>query len=93
MAGEEDCKITDIVLENVEIIMEKQGTQSHIPFDEQPSIYNVYNHSIPFIYARHVDNLEIKNSKGNRIMPGFPEWGNPIELESCKACKLDFYIS
>ena len=93
IAGEEDCLITDITLENIEITMEKQGTQCHIPFDEQPSIYNVYNHSIPFIYARYVENLEIISSKGKRISPGFPEWGNPIELEFCKATKLDFYIS
>lgn len=73
IAGEKDSIIENISIMNSNIMWKKQS--DHIPdvFDEQPSIRNVYNHSIPWLYLRHVraivinGKFEIDNSMSNYI--------------------------
>lgn len=62
IAGEEDSRIKNISIQNVNLTMEKQGTQPADIFDEQPSERSVYPHTIPVVYSRCTDNLEINGS-------------------------------
>ena len=59
VAGEEDARVSDIQLTDLNITMCKQGTQKSGYFDEQPSERNVYPHKIPAVYARCTDNLTV----------------------------------
>ena len=70
-------------MDHIHIIMTKQGTQSQIPFDEQPSLYNVYEHSIPRLYARHVKGLHIENVVIRQEGTPFPMWTKEVQLEHC----------
>lgn len=89
MGAEEDCPIEDIFMDHVHIIMEKQGTQSAIPFDEQPSMYNVYEHDIPYLYARYVNRLKVTDSSICHRGEGFPMWVDAIQLEHCIDAELE----
>ena len=62
IAGEEDSCIKNISIQNINLTMEKQGTQPTDIFDEQPSERNVYPHSVPVVYSRCTDNLEVDGS-------------------------------
>ena len=62
IAGEEDSRIKNISIQNINLSMEKQGTQPADIFDEQPSERNVYPHAIPVVYSRFTDNLELDGS-------------------------------
>jgi len=62
IAGEEDSRIKNISIQNINLSMEKQGTQPADIFDEQPSERNVYPHAIPVVYSRFTDNLEVDGS-------------------------------
>ncbi len=88
-AAEEDCPICDVQMDHINITMVKQGTQSEIPFDEQPSRYNVYAHDIPYLYARHVKGLRVTESKISHEGEGFPMWVDEIQLEHCEDAKMD----
>lgn len=57
VAGEEDARVEDISLTDLNITMCSQGTQKSGWFDEQPSERNVYPHKIPAVYGRCVDGL------------------------------------
>ena len=89
MGAEEDCAIQDVQMDHINITMVKQGTQSEIPFDEQPSRYNVYAHDIPYLYARHVKGLRVTDSKIVHEGEGFPMWVDKVELEHCEDAVLD----
>ncbi len=58
LAGEIESPIEDVVMRNIEIHFEKQGTQEGGLFDEQPSFRGRYPHLIPGLYARHVQGLD-----------------------------------
>lgn len=60
IAGEADARIKDIDISDISITLCRQGTQQHGFFDEQPSEYGVYPHSIPAVYTRCADNVTIK---------------------------------
>lgn len=83
LGGEEVCPIEDVSMDHVRITMTRQGTQSQIPFDEQPSLYNVYEHSIPRLYARHVKGLCIENTVIRQEGTPFPMWTQEVQLENC----------
>lgn len=89
LAAEEDCPIKDVHMDHVYITMERQGTQSEIPFDEQPSLYGVYDHPIPSFYARCVDGLDVTESRIERVGEGFPMWGETVELDRCSGVKMN----
>lgn len=59
VGGEADSIIEDIILNDINIILCKQGTQPHGFFDELPSIRKVYPHAIPVVYGRYVKGLEV----------------------------------
>ena len=59
VGGEADTVIEDITMRNMNIVLCKQGTQPHVFFDELPSIRKVYPHTIPVVYARYVNGLEV----------------------------------
>lgn len=92
LAGEEDCPIEDISMDHIKITMVRQGTQPEIIFDEQPSRYGVYKHSIPSLYGRYIRNWEISDSSIKREGEAFPMWGNPVELEHCENVHLGMIL-
>ena len=59
LAGEEDARIENITISDLEITMCSQGTRESGFLDEQPSLTHVYPHSIPAVYARSVDGLRV----------------------------------
>ncbi len=59
LAGEIESPISDVVMRNIEIHFEKQGTQAGGLFDEQPSFRGRYPHLIPGVYTRHVQGLDV----------------------------------
>lgn len=89
LAAEEDCPIEEVSMDHIHIRMEKQGTQSQIPFDEQPSRYQVYEHDIPYIYARHVNRLTVKETVICQQEGAFPMWVKEEQLEHCKNTILE----
>ena len=84
LGAEEECPIEDVSMDHVRIQMVKQGTQSEIPFDEQPSIYQVYPHKIPCLYGRHVQGLQVTECSIRQEGQGFPMWTEEVELINCK---------
>ena len=88
-AAEQDCPIERVTLDHVNITMVKQGTQSEIPFDEQPSMYNVYAHDIPYLYARYVNKLKITDSTIRQEGEGFPMWVKAVQLENCEQATIE----
>lgn len=93
LAGEEDCPIEDVQMDHVMITMIKQGTQEAIPFDEQPSIYDVYDHEIPYFYGRHVKGLRVQDSRILRVGSPFPMWVDKVILEQCPDAFTQFIQS
>lgn len=81
-AGEEDARLEDISLEDFKFTFCKQGTQEFGFFDEQPSIRQVYEHSIPAVYARCVDGLKVKG-KIHFETPYSLEKNGLLETENC----------
>lgn len=62
IAGEADSVIEDVRITNLVLTQQKQGTQEADCFDEQPSGRGVYAHSIPAVYARHVNSLSVSGT-------------------------------
>lgn len=83
LGAEEVCPIEDVSMDHIRVTMTKQGTQTEIPFDEQPSMYNVYEHDIPRLYARHVKGLHIADAVIRQEGSPFPMWTGDIQLEHC----------
>ncbi len=88
IAGEEECPVEDISMDHVRIEMIRQGTQKEIPFDEQPSLYGVYAHGIPYFYGRHVNGMRAFDCVIRRFGEGFSMWTEEVELINCK--KIEF---
>lgn len=90
IAGDVNARIEDIRLEDFDITMCRQGTQQSGWFDEQPSIRQVYEHSIPGLYVRCTDGLTARG----RIRfeePYSKEKNGLYEAEDCT--KLDIQIT
>lgn len=85
LAGEEESRIKNVSIEKMHLIMKKQGTQNANVFDEQPSVRGVYPHSIPVIYARCVDYLEID---GTVTLEGAYQNCSLQEIEGCKEVQI-----
>lgn len=83
LGAEEVCPIEDVSMDHIRITMTRQGTQAQIPFDEQPSLYNVYEHDIPRLYARHVKGLRIADAVVRQEGIPFPMWTGDVRLEHC----------
>lgn len=82
IAGEKDSRIKNISIHNINLTMEKQGTQPADFFDEQPSQRDVYPHAIPAVYSRCTDNLEIIGDIG--YVEPYNKIDNKIyEIEDC----------
>ena len=85
LAGEEESRIKNVSIEKMHLIMKKQGTQNANVFDEQPSVRGVYPHSIPVVYARCVDYLEID---GTVTLEGAYQNCSLQEIEGCKEVQI-----
>ena len=83
VAGEENARIENITITNVDITMCKQGTEKSGYFDEQPSIRHVYPHSIPAVYLRSVDNVMVSGKV--KYLDPYCVTTNPlVECENCR---------
>ena len=89
LGAEEDCAVEQIRLNNIEIEMIQQGTQPGGLFDEQPSIRNLYEHSIPALYARGLRGLTVKDFRVRWSGQKQPWWGHLAELENCPDAVLE----
>lgn len=87
LAGEGDSRIENITAEALDITMCRQGTQESGYFDEQPSVRNVYPHSIPAVYARCADGLRIEGRV--RYEAPYCVSENPLfELDDCTEAEV-----
>lgn len=59
IAGEKDSVIEDISITDSKIIWKNQSEHFPNMFDEQPSLRNVYEHRIPWLYLRHVNGVNV----------------------------------
>ena len=84
LAGEEDCMIENVRLSDLDLTLEKQGTQPGGLFDEQPSARHIYPHRIPALYARSVDGLRLRDSSVRFVGENEPWDGTLTELENCR---------
>ena len=62
MGGEADAVIEDIQIKDCQVAWKKQSIHTPGVFDEQPSPRDVYEHEIPWLYARHVEGLKVSGS-------------------------------
>lgn len=90
LAGEEDCMIENVRLSDIDITLEKQGTQPGGLFDEQPSERHIYPHKIPGIYARSVDGLRLRDSHVTFVGEDMPWDGTLTELENCRRARIEW---
>lgn len=60
IGGEIEAVIENVSIRNMHLTLEKQGNQEPGMFDEQPSVRDVYHHSIPALYARCVNDLTVR---------------------------------
>ncbi len=87
IGGEEDARIEDIRMRDCAVIWRKQGRHMPGVFDEQPSLRDVYEHEIPWLYARHVKGLTVDGDF--RISESLKEFVDEQEiLESCEAVSV-----
>lgn len=85
IGGETDSVIEDVIISNMNLIMERQGTQEAGLFDEQPSVRDVYPHSIPALYARNVRNLTVRATvKRTGCYCEYPM----VELQKCTCSEV-----
>lgn len=89
MKAEEECAIEQVSISDMELCFKKQGTQPGGLFDEQPSIYGVYEHEIPGIYARYVNGLSIKESKIRKGKELAAPWAGLVQLEHCEGSRIE----
>lgn len=85
VAGEEDCRIQNVQITDMNLTMCKQGTQQMGFFDEQPSIRNVYSHEIPAVYLRCADNVTVSG----RVQFDAPYNSTDNKLYIAKDCVND----
>lgn len=89
IAGEQDARVENITLSDMHITMCSQGTQPSGYFDEQPSERNVYPHSIPIVYARCVDGLNVSGTVSWEA-PYSQEQNRLYESEDCTRVSVDW---
>jgi hypothetical protein len=89
IAAEEDCPIENVSINELDLTMEKQGSQPGGFFDEQPSVRNVYPHAIPAVFARYVHGLRLKECRVRKATPYMEHWSELVETENCKDLTLD----
>lgn len=83
LAGEPESMLKNIRISDLHITLARQGTQPGGLFDEQPSVRNIYPHTIPALYARSVDGLRVLHSTV-RFVGEDEAWdGCAIELDNC----------
>lgn len=82
LGGEDTARIEQVTLTDLAITMCSQGTQKAGYFDEQPSLRQVYPHSIPAVYARCVSNLLVEGTVAWEAPYG-EEQNKPFETENC----------
>lgn len=83
IAGESYSPIENVRLSDIDIILEKQGTQPGGLFDEQPSARHIYPHRIPALYGRSVNGLRLRDSHVRFVGENMPWDGTLTELEDC----------
>jgi polygalacturonase len=85
ISGEENSAIQNVEIQDMHLTLVRQGTQSYGIFDEQPSERDVYEHAVPAVFARWVENLtvdgKIKRTGGYRKYP-------LVELVDCKLTEI-----
>lgn len=89
IAAETSCPIENVSISELDLTLEKQGTQPGGFFDEQPSVRHIYQHAIPAVYARYVNGLRLKECRVRKIAPYMACWSDPVETENCKDLALD----
>ena len=87
VAGEADTEVEHVQLTDLNITMCRQGTQKSGYFDEQPSEKNVYEHTIPAVYARYADDLVVSGRV--QYEEPYNEEDNPLQqVENCKNTQI-----
>jgi polygalacturonase len=89
IAGEESCPIENVSINELELTLEKQGSQPGGFFDEQPSLRHVYQHALPAVYARYVHGLRMKECRVRKVAPYMEYWSDVIKTENCRDVTLD----
>lgn len=88
LAGEADCPLENVSLEDLDLTMRHQGTQPGGLFDEQPSARHVYPHEIPALYARSVHGLQVRNCRVRAR--GDSDWSGRVTcLEDCLDAQVE----
>lgn len=83
LGGEKESRISDIRFENNRFDWRQTGRMTPALFDEQPSPRDVYEHPVPWLYARCVDGLALTG----RYQPNGLV-GAQAELEDCTAVRI-----
>lgn len=87
VAGEADTEVEHVQLTDLNITMRSQGTQKSGYFDEQPSEKNVYEHTIPAVYARYADDLVVSGRV--QYEEPYNVENNPLQqVENCKNTQI-----
>ena len=89
-AGEEYAPIYNVRMSDIDLTMEKQGTQPGGLFDEQPSARHIYPHKIPALYARSVEGLRLRDSHVTFVGEGMPWDGTLNEIENCSRVHVEW---
>lgn len=82
--------VENVRLSDIDLILEKQGTQPGGLFDEQPSERHIYPHNIPAIYARSVDGLRLRDSHVTFKGENMPWDGTLTETENCRRVHIEW---
>jgi hypothetical protein len=77
-------------MSDIDLTMEKQGTQPGGLFDEQPSARHIYPHKIPALYARSVEGLRLRDSHVTFVGEGMPWDGTLNEIENCSRVHVEW---
>lgn len=88
VAGEADARVEHIALSDLHITMCSQGTQKSGYFDEQPSVHHVYPHTIPCVYARCADDLQV-SGRVSYEAPYNVQNNSLFETQDCKNTQID----
>ena len=82
--------IENVRLSDLDLTLEKQGTQPGGLFDEQPSARHIYPHRIPALYARSVDGLRLRDSSVRFVGENQPWDGTLTEMENCRHAHVEW---
>ena len=84
LGGEANSPIQRVRMREIHMTMVRQGTQGGGLFDEQPSTRHIYPHSIPALYARHVQGLRLVDSDVQFVGHNEAWSGTYTETEACE---------